>query len=119
MPRLAVIACTLTLLLISSASAWGQRPARPSRYESAYGPTLSPYLQLSRPPNGILNNYHNFVRPRVQLRSTLQRQKQQISRLKRNVSRNTRATSRVRSSGVAPTGAHSSYDNYSHYYPGS
>ncbi len=117
MSRLAIAACVLTLLSISSSSVWGQRPARPSRYQPAYGPTLSPYLQLSRPPIGILNNYHSFVRPRIQLRSTLRTQERQIDRLYREVSRQARAASRVRDSGVTPTGIHSRYDYHSHYYP--
>ncbi len=93
---------------------------RPTRYQSPSGPTLSPYLLYSRRPLGVVDNYHAFVRPRVQLRSTLSTQDRRISQLDgnvRDVQRDVRTLSGVRPSGVAPTGTGSSYLNYSHYYP--
>ena len=120
MSRLAIANCVLTLLLATPSLAWGQRPSvRPSRYEPAYGPTISPYLQYSRPGIGVVNNYYNFVRPRVQLRSSLRMQERQIDRLNREVQQQARTASQIRDSGVAPTGINSRYMNFLHYYPSS
>ena len=120
MSRLAIATCVLTLLLATPSLTWGQQPTvRPSRYEPAYGPTISPYLQYSRPNVGVLNNYYNFVRPRVQLRSSLRMQERQIDRLSREMQQQARTASQIRDSGVAPTGISSRYMNFSHYYPSS
>jgi len=117
MLRIAVIACTLALVHTSLSPAFGQRGAsRPSRYEPAYGPTLSPYLQFTRPGVGILDNYNNFVRPRVQVRSSIRTQGRQIERLTQELQQ-AQSASQIRGSGVAPTGIHARYMNYSHFYP--
>lgn len=107
----------LVVLLPSEASAQVQRPYR---YEPPAGPTLSPYLLFSRRPTGVYDNYHAFVRPRLELRSALRFQEQQIGQLDRNlrdVRGDVRTLSEVRDAGIVPTGVGSSYLNYSHYYP--
>ena len=119
MSRLAIAICVLTFLLATPSLTWGQRPIRPSRYEPAFGPTISPYLQYSRPRSGVLDNYYNFVRPRVQLRSSLRMQERQIDRLSREMQQSRTTVSQIRDSGIAPTGVNSRYMNFSHYYPGS
>jgi hypothetical protein len=84
------------------------------------GPPLSPYLLFSRRPTGIYDNYHAFVRPRIDMRTALRVQDQQIGYLNRNlavVERDVRTLSTVRESAVAPTGVGSAYMNYSHFYP--
>ena len=111
----------LAFLLQSAKQAEAQQPPRPSSYRPPAGPTLSPYLLYSRRPTGIYDNYNAFIRPRIELRSTLRTQTRQIGQLDRevrDVQRDVTTLSEVRQLGVAPTGIGSSYQNYSHYYPG-
>jgi hypothetical protein len=107
-----ILPLALGCILCASQSAWAQRL---QRYQPPYGPTLSPYLEYYRRPSGVLNNYHMFVRPRVELRQTLRSQQQQILTLDRELRR--AAVSQVREAEVAPTGTGSGFMNYSHYYP--
>ncbi len=103
--------------LVAGVFLYSASPADAQRYRSS-SPTLSPWLDLSRTDNGILDSYHDFVRPRQRLRSTLDRH----SRGMQQHSANIRALGRQmnvweRGSGVRPTGAASTFMNYSHYYP--
>ena len=97
-----------------------QQQQQPNRYTPPAGPTISPYLQYFRQPTGVLNNYNQFVRPRQELRSTLQNQNQQLRQLDdnvRNARRDINTLSQTRGAGVRPTGVGSAYMNFSHYYP--
>jgi len=116
MLRFAVATCVLLLFSAVPPLVWGQHPReRPSRYEPAFGPTLSPYLQQNSLSTGVLNNYYNFVRPRVQLRSMFKTQSRQIEQLHQEV-RRSRTVSQARSKGITPTGISASFMNFSHYY---
>jgi hypothetical protein len=117
MARLTLVTCVLVVFSVVQPGLAQQPQTRPSRYEPAFGPTISPYLQYSRPRSGPLNNYYNFVRPRVQLRSTLRTQERRLDTLNRDIQRVSQSASQVRGSGAAPTGTHSSYMNFSHFYP--
>ena len=120
--HLLMIGCLiLAIFAVGADIAGAQQRRRPVRYEPPAGPTLSPYLLFSRRPTGIYDNYHAFVRPRFELRSTLRVQNHELGQLNRNlqdVRGDIRTLSEVREAGVAPTGVGSSYLNYSHYYPG-
>ena len=118
--NLLTVCCLSFALLVALSHPASAQQRRPLRYEPPAGPTLSPYLLFSRRPTGIYDNYHAFVRPRLELRSTLRVQNDEIGYLNRNlqeVQGDVRTLSEVRESGVAPTGVGSSYLNYSHYYP--
>ena len=85
-------------------------------------PTISPWLDLQRGDNdGPLDNYHTFVRPRQRAYNTLGRQNfaiQQQGRAIRGLG-NRMSQMRQTPSGVRPTGTHSTFMNYSHYFPSS
>lgn len=107
-----VVAFLVAGVFLYSASPAGAQRYRPS------SPTLSPWLDLSRTDTGILDSYHDFVRPRQRLRSTLDRHSfglQQHSANFRALGRQMNVWERA--SGVRPTGAASTFMNYSHYYP--
>ncbi|WP_149498591.1 hypothetical protein [Roseiconus lacunae] len=80
-------------------------------------PTLSPYLDLLRTDSGVLPNYQQFVRPRLQLQQQLQSQAQQLDRQSRAIrSINQRVTQpTVRGT---ETGTSTRFLNYSTFYPG-
>ncbi len=117
MTRFAIVTCVLVLFSVAQHSLAQGPQNRPSRYEPAFGPTISPYQQLFRRPSGSLNNYYNFVRPRIQVRSTLRSQEQRLDALNQDVQRASQKASVVYGSGAGPTGIHSLYMNYSHFYP--
>jgi hypothetical protein len=81
-------------------------------------PTLSPWFDLYNRNTGPLDNYHQFVRPEINLRSTLKQtdarlhlQGAGLQALGAEVAQGTQQQ------GVRPTGAASVFMNYSHYYP--
>lgn len=94
------------------------------RYQSPYGPTLSPYLDYFRAPTGVYDNYNTFVRPRQQLTQRLAQQESGIRQLSNEVgkmqvqSRGVGSSSFSRPSGLSSTGHVPGYLNYSHYYSG-
>ncbi len=84
------------------------RPARP---------TLNPWLHGARRNDGLLPDYHTFVRPRQQLHRTLQRQNTEIRSLQRGLVGMDRALMEgKRATSARPTGTGSVFMNYSHYY---
>ncbi len=117
MTRLAIVTCVVVLFSVAQPSLAQGPQNRPSRYQPAFGPTISPYQQLFRRPSGSLNNYYNFVRPRIQVRSTLRSQEQRLNNLSQEVHRASQNASGVHESGAGQTGIHSLYMNYSHFYP--
>jgi len=95
------------------------RAARPTYY-TPRRPTLSPYLELTRPQQGPLPNYHQFVRPRQQVLREFQQNEQQIRLLQREINQQQQqspTTGRVAPSSAAPTGGGATFFNYSHFYP--
>jgi hypothetical protein len=82
-------------------------------------PALSPWLDMFRADPGPLPNYHQFVRPRQELRRTLDRQASVIQTqgaALRGLSQELPLT--VRGGGMSPTGVGGSFLNYSHFYSG-
>ena len=107
---------TVALCGISDSEALAQYPL--PRRPITQTPTLSPYLDLLSTQTGPLPNYFELVRPRQQLLSTLQRQERAIGRQQQQLQTlDRRVDSSVRA-GVAPTGVHGTYVDYSHFYPG-
>jgi len=80
-------------------------------------PTLSPYLDLLRNDGGVLPNYQQFVRPRLQLRSNLAQQAQAIERQRRAINTLNRRTLNTSRPTGATTGVRSGFLQYSTFYP--
>jgi len=119
--KLVMLLAAMLWATFASQDALAQRrwPRRPTGYQPPAGPTLSPYLELSRPPTGVYNNYYQFVRPSIRTRATFREHHQELSELNRevrDVQREVGTLSQVREAGVAPTGIGSVYMNYSHYF---
>ncbi len=103
----------LTLFAADHADAQGggYMPYTPSR------PTLSPWLNLYNKNAGPIDNYHNYVRPEIQLRDTLQQQENQIGQQDSTIRSLGQQVTRMGQTGkMAPTGIGSRYMNLSHYY---
>jgi hypothetical protein len=103
------------LAIVALAEEASAQRRQATRYSPPYGPTISPYLQYYNRRIGVFSNYYTFVRPEVQLRSTLRNQQQELTNLDAEL--RAAEASRIRESGVAPTGTGSVYMNYLHYYP--
>ncbi len=110
-------AVSVAVLLVASEQANAQVQRRQRNINR---PTLSPWLDIfNRNTNPNLDNFHNSVRPRMQLHNELQfqqnalmRQNAQIRSLdQRQVLQSTRPAQ------VRPTGTGATFMNYSHYYP--
>jgi hypothetical protein len=81
-------------------------------------PTLSPYLNLYRRDSGVLDNYHTFVRPQLELYRTLGRQDAALQRHGTDSYQLGQEASEYERTEVAyPTGTGSSLMNYLHFYP--
>jgi hypothetical protein len=114
MRRLQIVGMCLTvgavLLLADSALAQG----------TDFGPypTLSPWFNLYQKNNGPLDNYHMFVRPRIDLNDSLQRHQAAIQRNSAGLNSLDQDLTQLQehASGVRPTGSASVFMNYSHYY---
>ncbi|MBN2475901.1 MAG: hypothetical protein JXB62_14915 [Pirellulales bacterium] len=108
---------TAVLLLAVADSALAQFPGANYRPSAFRQPSFSPWLNLYRRDSGVLDPYHNFVRPEQQLINTLQRQQASLQR--QNVGLQTlgqQLTQFERTGSVRPTGTASVFMNYSHYY---
>ncbi|MFO0911789.1 MAG: hypothetical protein U0795_02425 [Pirellulales bacterium] len=79
-------------------------------------PTLSPYLDYFRTDTGLLPQYQQFVRPKMQLRDELVRQNGQLVQQQQQISNVGRNLSRFVEQGTRPTGSRSVFGNHSHYY---
>lgn len=111
---LTLVIASAALLTALPASAQGRRPYSP--YQPAR-PTISPWFNLYRQDGGALDNYHTFVRPEIQLRTTLRQQAYDINRQGRDIQAMRQNMSGVkRAMGIRPTGSGSMFMNYSHYY---
>ena len=113
---LTLVIASAALLTAMPASAQNP-PRRPySPYQPAR-PTISPWFNLYRRDGGVLDNYHTFVRPEVQLRNTLRQQEYDINRQGMDIqSMRQNMSGMQRALGTRPTGAGSMFMNYSHYY---
>lgn len=117
MKRLGIIsvigAALLTVFAVERADAQGggYMPYAPSR------PTVSPWLNLYNRNAGPIDNYHNYVRPQIELRDTLQQQENQIGQQGSSIKSLGQQVTRMGETGrMAPTGIGSRYMNLSHYY---
>ena len=111
---LTLVIASAVFLTAFPASAQGRRPYSP--YQPAR-PTISPWFNLYRQDGGVLDNYHTFVRPEIQLRNTLRQQEYNISRQGMDIQAMRQNMSGVtRTLGMRPTGAGSRFMDYSHYY---
>jgi hypothetical protein len=81
-------------------------------------PTLSPWFNLYQKNNGPLDNYHMFVRPRINLNDDLQQHQAAIRRNSAGLNSLDQDLTQLQehASGMRPTGAASVFMNYSHYY---
>lgn len=80
--------------------------------------TFSPYLGLLRSGGGILPNYQQFVRPRLQLQDTLNRQQQALKLQANELQATQRRVSTLRDPSGLTTGVRSGFLQYSTFYPG-
>ena len=88
-------------------------------------PPLSPWLALGNRPMGSLDNYNQYVRPRLEIQNMMGAQQTQINRqglqqqvferAARNVSAGTGFQRGARTTGGSMPAA--TFRNYSHYYP--
>jgi hypothetical protein len=94
----------------------------PSRAQGLYRPPggspFSPYLELYRPNPGLLNQYYQFMIPRVQLRETLSQQQYSLNALQNQVQGVQTQLRPAPTPVIGPTGVRGGYMNYSHFYPG-
>ena len=79
--------------------------------------TFSPYLGLLRTGGGILPNYQQFVRPRLQLQDTLNRQQQAIRLQAGQLRATQRRVSTLKDPSALTTGVRSGFLQYSTFYP--
>jgi hypothetical protein len=85
-------------------------------------PTMSPWMNMFQSNTGPLDNYNTFVRPRIQLRNTLDQQNQAIDRQAASIyalQNETAQPGTAQRTAVHPTGVNASFMNYSHYFPNS
>jgi hypothetical protein len=105
---------TLSMLAMLPVAA-AQQPVGPYRPAS---PTLSPYLYLTQPSNGIFPNYQAYVQPLQAQQQTNQVQQLQISQLQGQQQQEQQQQLRhILQPKVAPTGITASFNSLSHYYP--
>ncbi len=103
-----------SVALLSVCPAYAQRGNPRQRNH----PSFSPWLDLYRRDTGVLDNYHQFVRPEIQLRKTLDQQRRAINRQDRGLQTLGRDFGRFQRKSMArPTGTGSVFMNYSHYFP--
>lgn len=112
-----VLCGSATLLMPAESAAQGNFSRR---YASPSGPTLTPYLDYFREGNGVLDTYHNFIRPRAQMSNQIQAYNDRLSQteqqgdlLGKDVKKMQQPISRA-----AVTGSAATYMNYAHYYSG-
>lgn len=88
-------------------------------YRPPAGPTITPYLDyFNAPISPLLDNYHTYVRPRAELRSSLSRLGTAVNQQNRRLDQLGNDLQQMNLSGAAPTGTASTFMNYSHYFSG-
>lgn len=107
-------------LLIAAAIAALPSAASGQGYQPPAGPTITPYLDyFNAPTSPLLDNYHNYVRPRADLRSNLSRLGTAVNQQDRRLNQLGNDFQQANPSEAAPTGTGSTFMNYSHYFSGS
>jgi hypothetical protein len=66
----------------------------------------------------LLDNYHTFVRPRANLRSSLNRLGAAVNQQEQRLNQLGNDFQQMNPSRAAPTGTDSTFLDYSHYYSG-
>lgn len=87
-----------------------------NRYQAPSGPTVTPYLDYFRVPNGVLDRYNQYVRPREQLTTTINQQNQDLQMLQQRVNTVEKSQRAIRESPLGPTGRVPTRMNTSHYF---
>jgi hypothetical protein len=85
------------------------------RYQPAYGPTITPYLQYLNPNPGPTNAYYSYIQPRRQMQQTL---RQIQSSFQQNQAGLNAVNTQLMRRPQMPTGSATTYLNFSHYYGG-
>lgn len=115
---IALAAMLATFLLADGAIAQVLPRPRAARGRYTPSPTLSPYLDYFRTPEGPLDSYHQFVRPQIQLGQILRQQEADSDMQAQRIQRLDSQLDQARRTGtLAPTGVGAAYFNYSHFYP--
>jgi hypothetical protein len=106
-------------LLASSASPPAAAQGITGGYRPAT-PTLSPWLNLYQRSTGPLDPYHQWVRPELNLRETLQQQDLANQRQAVDIAAVGHQVTQLeqdRAAPIRPTGTGSGFMSLSHYYP--
>jgi hypothetical protein len=114
----AVLFAVATFALLAapgSALAQYQGGLYSGRSDNPNGPTVSPYLNLLQNNNQLngIPNYQSLVKPLIEQRDASQRQGNSLQRLQQQV--NSQGASGA--GGQRSTGHHTSFMNFSHFYP--
>jgi hypothetical protein len=105
---LALAAVGILQAVASSAAAQGYPSSRPA---------LSPWMNLFQRTGGPVDNYHNYVRPQIQLHDTLRQQNARIQQQAAGLQSVNQQLQDVEQQRVLPrTGTGSVFMDYSHYY---
>ena len=111
-------------LIVAAMAALPGATLAQQRYQSPYGPTLSPYMDYFRTDPGVVSRYHQYIQPRRTLDQRLREQQAGIGQVQREMGQ---LQMELRSRGVqemmapppiTPTGRVPTHMNYLHYYPG-
>jgi hypothetical protein len=98
--------------------------AQPFAGQSAGGPVVSPYLNLTTNNSNGVSNYFTLVLPQIQQQQqqqTIQRQQSQIGQLQRQERAaasfaGNRGSNPIQTPQIRSTGHVTTFNNYSHYY---
>ena len=103
------------LLLLWPAA--GQAQIRSGGTTSLTSPRISPYMQYFRHDKTPLDNYHQFVRPEMELRAQLNQGQQDVQALQRSSQKTINLLEQQEKTSVRSTGRGGAFLNYMHYYP--
>ncbi len=110
--KVVAYAAVVSVAVLVGSPAIAQPKYTPSR------PTFSPWLNLYQRNTGVLDNYHTYVRPQMELERTLRQQDLTLSRQSAALRQVQSQLRTERPAQAGPTGVHSTFMNYLHYYPG-
>jgi hypothetical protein len=91
-------------------------PVLPQQQTAPIQPKLSPYLDLLRNDDSVLNPYHSFVLPRREIHRQQARQAAEINHLKQGTSRRGAHLADPANSPRLPTGGGGRFQTYLHFY---
>lgn len=116
--RSALAALLVTVVLSAGRECWAQSFGQGSATFPP-SPTLSPYLGLLRRGDGVLPNYHQFVRPQLQVRRSLAAQNRSLQLQRAGLTSLNRRLNAFQSQASRPaaTGSSAGFFRYSHFYP--